>query len=184
MNKADRYMPLWIGDYLADTAHLTTQQHGAYMLLIMWYWRKGAIPNNDGILTSITKMTPAEWRKNKATILDFFTLADGYYMHTRIEKELGRSKSAYEKAKSAADARWDAKSMLGASLGDAKRDAKRDAKLMLGACQSESESELSISSKKRRPTKNVKPVGSIVEQRLEHILAVTGYDPAEKGGAK
>jgi hypothetical protein len=42
----------------------------------------------------------------------------------------------------------------------------------------------STKTKKRYTPKNIKPAGSVVAARLEQILAVTGYDPAEKGGAK
>lgn len=49
------FMPLFVAEYLADTSHLTTVQHGAYMLIIMHLWQTGKhIPEED--LPMITRM--------------------------------------------------------------------------------------------------------------------------------
>jgi len=97
MAKTDIWMPLFIGDYLADTTRLTTEQHGAYLLLIMDYWRNGAPPDDDAILANITKMALKEWKKIKAAVLSFFNLVNGFWLHSRIDRELARK---------AAEARW------------------------------------------------------------------------------
>jgi uncharacterized protein YdaU (DUF1376 family) len=106
MAKADIWMPLFIGDYLADTTRLTTVQHGAYMLLIMDYWRNGAPPDDDQILCNITKMQAKEWKKNRSAIIVFFDIEDGVLRHKRIESELSSSRGNKTKAAAQSLARW------------------------------------------------------------------------------
>jgi uncharacterized protein YdaU (DUF1376 family) len=75
------WMPLYIGDYRAETAHLSAAQHGAYLLLIMHYWQQGTLPDDDEQLARIVCMSIVEWRKNRAVIRAFF--GEGW-RHKRI----------------------------------------------------------------------------------------------------
>lgn len=104
-------MPLWIGAYLADTMKLTTIQHGAYLLLLIAYWReRKPLEDSDDELRSITKLERAEWKRMRPLLAKFFRVADGVWWHKRVESEIkaadARSKKAADKAKKAAQARW------------------------------------------------------------------------------
>lgn len=79
------WMPLYVGDYLGDTGHLTTTQHGAYLLLMMHYWRKGELPDDDRQLSKIAKLPLKTSCEYRATLQDFFH--EGW-KHKRIDAEL------------------------------------------------------------------------------------------------
>lgn len=99
-------MPLWVGDYLSDTQHLTAAEHGAYMLLIMAYWQRGkALPGDCDRLALIARMTPAEWAKSEPTLREFFIAEDGEWKHSRIETELARVRDKSAKASASAKRR-------------------------------------------------------------------------------
>jgi uncharacterized protein YdaU (DUF1376 family) len=108
--KKDLWMPLYVGDYLRDTGHLTTEEHGAYFLLIMQAWTKGGIlPVNEAPLRSITKMDPKAWKASSATLLAFFQVDGDVLRHKRITIELATTGSISEKRKSAGKAGGEAK---------------------------------------------------------------------------
>lgn len=81
------WMPFYWGDYKRDTAHLSTLQHGAYLLLIGHYWCHGNLPDDDHQLANITHLSVKVWRANRKTLQQFFY--DGW-KHKRIEFELRR----------------------------------------------------------------------------------------------
>ena len=93
MADTSTWMPLYIGEYLRDTGHLTTAEHGAYMLLLMQAWaRGGELPADDEQLRRLTRMEAKDWRRSKATLMAFFRLDGGVWRHKRIDHELARSR--------------------------------------------------------------------------------------------
>lgn len=86
-------MPLYVADYLAGTAHLSAAEHGAYMLLIMHYWSKGGLPEDEESIRRITRLTPRQWSQSRDVLRSFFC---DQWRHKRIDEELGK---AIEKSK-------------------------------------------------------------------------------------
>lgn len=120
-------MPLYIADYLADTRRLTMAEHGAYMLLIMEYWRNGGLPNDERRLARIVGATEEEWSAVRDNIAEFFT--DGW-RHKRIDDELAKAGEVSERRAAAANKRWSCKS-------NANADASAYAKPMRSQSQSQ-----------------------------------------------
>ena len=113
----DAYMPLWIGDYLADTTHLTTEQHGAYLLLLMAYWRKGGpLPADEPTLARIAKMTTHKWKATRPIMVALFIEENGVWRSKRADAELEKA-HALKAARSASGKR-------GAEVSNSKRTGK------------------------------------------------------------
>jgi uncharacterized protein YdaU (DUF1376 family) len=82
----EKWLPLYVGDYLADTMHLTTAQHGAYLLLIMHAWRSGGrIPAEAAQQAAVARMTPEQWSIDGPAVLAFF---NDDLTHKRVVEEL------------------------------------------------------------------------------------------------
>ena len=90
------WMPLYIGDYLGDTEHLSTVQHGAYLLLLMSYWRNDGLPEDDRQLAQIAKLSLKEFRRHKPVLQSFFY--DGW-KNKRAQKELIKANRLTEERK-------------------------------------------------------------------------------------
>ncbi|MFG1302697.1 DUF1376 domain-containing protein [Xanthobacter autotrophicus] len=96
------WMPLAIDDYLADTRHLTTLEHGAYLLLIMRYWQKAGLPNDDRMVQRIAGLNDEQWAESRDVIASFF---DAGWGHPRIDAELEKAADIINKRRSAANRR-------------------------------------------------------------------------------
>ncbi|HYC66661.1 YdaU family protein [Brevundimonas sp.] len=90
------FMQLYVADYLGDTRHLTTEQHGAYLLLLMAMWRAdGRLPNDPKKLARIVCCTPSRWAKIGGDVLEFFDVDGDDLTNARLglELEIAQEKS-------------------------------------------------------------------------------------------
>lgn len=138
----------YVGDYIADTMHLTTTEHGAYLLILCHQWRQGHIPEDD--LPRVARMDADAWSIAQARLKHLLSIDQaGLYFSARLDREkdefLGKSRKAHEKAKKAAEARWKrvrerkAKGNQVGTNSDAPSIPQSNAPAMLEECQSESE---------------------------------------------
>ena len=82
-------MPIYWGDYTKKTQHLSTLEHGAYLLLIAHYWNTGQpVADCDDVLRRITRTTSKQWNQISKTIRGFFISDGDFLIHERVESEL------------------------------------------------------------------------------------------------
>lgn len=91
-------MPIHIGDYQRDTGHLRAAEHGAYLLLLFHYWSTGGLPDDDRHLSTIARMSSAEWRRSRPVIERFFKPG---WKHPRVDYDLEKAAKISEAAKEA-----------------------------------------------------------------------------------
>ncbi|EBE3375532.1 DUF1376 domain-containing protein [Salmonella enterica subsp. enterica serovar Carrau] len=97
------YMQLYIADYLADTMHLSAEEHGAYLLLMFNYWQTGrAIPKNR--LAKIARVSNERWGTVEESLKEFFTDNGTEWVHKRIEDDLAAVRETLVKRSAAGKA--------------------------------------------------------------------------------
>ena len=87
------YLPLFTGDYLRDTRHLSPLRHGVYLLALMHVWdSKGPMPLDEQECAGICNCRSADEVEALRYVLGrFFVRMEGGHYNMRMEKELGRS---------------------------------------------------------------------------------------------
>jgi uncharacterized protein YdaU (DUF1376 family) len=177
------YMPLYIADYLTDAAHLTAAEHGAYLLLIMNYWQRGApLPDDDRKLCRIAKMTPAEWEEASLNVREFFQSVDGFLHHKRIDAELQKAVEKSAKARQSANARH-----APVLQADSERDANAERSQIEGNALKVKvkDKDISLDIPPQNPSGSSPPTNSksVRSSRLGTRLP-EGWTPSDSGWAK
>ncbi|WP_105468558.1 YdaU family protein [Escherichia coli] len=97
------YMQLYIADYLADTMHLSAEEHGAYLLLMFNYWQTGKpIPKNR--LAKIARLANERWADVEPSLREFFCDNGEEWVHLRIEEDLASVREKLTKKSAAGKA--------------------------------------------------------------------------------
>lgn len=95
---AKPFMQLYVADYLGDTRHLTTEQHGAYLLILMTMWRHGAaLPNDPAKLARIAGVTLRRWHLVSPDVMAFFDVDGDTITQKRLVEEYQKGVSISEK---------------------------------------------------------------------------------------
>lgn len=107
MAKADIWMPLYIGDYLADTMHLSTEEHGAYLLLLMALFKAGgSIDLDETSFAILTRLSTDRWAAMEKKMLRFFNVDGRILTHDRVTLEIEAAKEKSKKGTKGAAKRW------------------------------------------------------------------------------
>lgn len=102
MPEAGAWMPMYWADYLGDTMHLSTEEHGAYLLLIATYWRRGGpLPDDDHYLANVVKMTRRRFKFARDKLTPFFDIHDDAWHHKRVDHEILKSSGRLNSARKA-----------------------------------------------------------------------------------
>jgi uncharacterized protein YdaU (DUF1376 family) len=112
-------LPLYTDAYLGDTTHLSTFEHGAYLLLLIVSWRSPGccVADDDTLLARYTRMTRDKWRKIRPILEPFFRIEDGFWHQARLQDELQHLQSKRKQQSDAGTASAKAKSLKRTNRG-------------------------------------------------------------------
>ena len=98
------YIPFYVDDYDAHTAHLSPAEDGVYMRLLRLCWRTPgcSLPNDPVWIARKIRLTAEQFEEIAKPVLEeFFTLSRGRFVQKRLKAEyddISRKKIARQKA--------------------------------------------------------------------------------------
>ena len=151
------FYPRHLGDYARDAGYLSMTEHGAYTLLLDWYYaNERPIPRE--LVYSICKATSRPEKQAAERVLRAFFIweDDAGWRHKRVDQELQKMQEKRDKAKQSAAARWDANAM--------RTHSERNANAMLSNNQYPiTNIQRGISQVSRRSSKGLQLIGDILK---------------------
>lgn len=90
-------------DFVSGTLTFTTEEVGAYILLMCHCWDKGLIPSDLRLIARIARLSPQRMRSTWAALSSKFIAVEGGLIQPRLERE--RAKQQLWREKSAAGGR-------------------------------------------------------------------------------
>jgi uncharacterized protein YdaU (DUF1376 family) len=87
------FMPVYTGDYLRDTRHLTPMRHGIYLLALMHCWdQRGPMPLDEQECAGVCNCRSADEIDALRYVIGrfFIRMEDGHY-NSRLQREIERS---------------------------------------------------------------------------------------------
>lgn len=100
-------LPLKTDALIADTTHMTAEEFGAYMRLLIAMWRHGGrLKDDDHELALIAGLTATRWKKAKERVLRPMTIAGGEISQKRLTGTWHDVQEVRSKRADAAAKRW------------------------------------------------------------------------------
>ena len=101
-------LPIFGDAYLADTQHLTLEEHGAYFKLLLCAWRTAAceLPADDKRIATMLGISAGKWGKLRPAVMAFWTRTETGWQQKRLTKERKFIDEKVAKNILAANARW------------------------------------------------------------------------------
>jgi len=82
-------MKLWIGDYLKKTHHLTVQEHGAYLRLLLeaWHTPGCSLPDDPVWIKRRLRVSDDEFAEFVRPVIDEFWTKEDHRIHQPRQRE-------------------------------------------------------------------------------------------------
>lgn len=136
MSRTDTWMPLYVADYLADTMALSAEEHGAYLLLLMDYWRHGPLLDDDKKLAAIARVDRRSWNNSVGpAVRAYFAVGeDGRLHQKRMDGERQHASDLSAKRRIAGATRRSETAKIELSIGYSSIESMAEQKLLPPTC--------------------------------------------------